>query len=342
LLESTNAPAAPACRAGYGAPLTVVAVDGGDAGLADLRAYLWSAPGVAGRFSAFAMHPDVEAAGLLTAAQLGDLRDYRRATGARTLKFDAAPASLGLAEAPCADGDGQLRFTTSTPFGISGVRPDASVGARGLRRCPGLETSTTGQCCAQPSGGAAPACSPCRVAPVLRVLQPNGAPFAPQQAPGALAMYDDGRQALAFMLHCSDEYAACLVLAHLGVAWALQNIIPGERRALMSLQARRAGLGRVAGAAPEPAAIEPLWPLPSRAAGRGAAQRAPRRTGATPRGGRGRPLPSSPPAPPPLPTWPPLPSPPRHLSPLLPRRSTTSSWRQPRTTTPPTAPPPRT
>ncbi|KAI8471158.1 MAG: hypothetical protein J3K34DRAFT_520782 [Monoraphidium minutum] len=234
---------------GYGTPLTVLAADGAGAAAlpADLKPLLWERPGGggAGRFSGFVMHPDAEAGGLLSAAQLSDLQDYQRRTGARVLKFDAAPEAFGMAAAPCGSDDVTLRFTPATPFGVSGVRPGAALPARGLRRCPGSEAAAPNNlCCARPAAPAPRRCAPCRPAVVLRAGAPPGgaanaaaaAALSGSGAAGAVAAYADGRQAMAFALRCSSESAACLVLAHLGLAWVMQGLIPGARKAVFSLQ----------------------------------------------------------------------------------------------------------
>ena len=51
-----------------------------------------------------------------------------------------------------------------------------------------------------------------------------------------LVKYGDGRESLAFTFDCAGWSGSCLVLGHLSVAWLLRDIIPGERRALLSIQ----------------------------------------------------------------------------------------------------------
>jgi hypothetical protein len=119
---------------GYGAPLTVLPLDGGAPGAADLSSFLWEAPGAAGRFAGIIMHPDVEALGYMTAAQASAIKEYQRQTGARALKFDSAPASYGMAPAACASGDARLALTPAAPLGASGVRAGAALSGQGLKR----------------------------------------------------------------------------------------------------------------------------------------------------------------------------------------------------------------
>lgn len=223
---------------GYGVPMTVLAVDDGSTQTAaGLAAVLWDgAPGASGHFSGLVMHPDVEAMGLLAPQALSDLQDYQQRTGVRALKFGALAASYGMTAAACSSTDAPLALTVDAPLGVSGVRRKAALAAPGIQRCPGLETSALGQCCSQASGGAAQSCGVCRVSPVLRAADPTASPSAGALAAGIVAEAGDGRQAMAFFLQCSDESAACYALAHLGLAWAMQDIVPGERRALLSLQ----------------------------------------------------------------------------------------------------------
>lgn len=114
------------------------------------------------------------------------------------------------------------------------------------RRCPGLEATATYRCCAKASGHAS-ICAACGPAAILRASRPAASArraaattnrAAPAAAAGVLVSYGDGRQAVAFFLQCSSCFTPCYALAHLGLAWVLQNIIPGSRRALLSLHVR--------------------------------------------------------------------------------------------------------
>lgn len=120
---------------GYGVPYFAVVFDAPGSPAADFSSLLWDARGASGRFSAITMIPDLEASGSLTAGQISDLQDYARRTGARVLKFGASPAAYGLSPAPCTSSEGDLAFTSSTPFGLSGLRPGAVMQAKGLKRC---------------------------------------------------------------------------------------------------------------------------------------------------------------------------------------------------------------
>lgn len=57
-------------RSGYGAPITVVELDKPDAA-ANIKSYLWDKYNISGRYSAIAMHPDVESLGMMTKQQVG-------------------------------------------------------------------------------------------------------------------------------------------------------------------------------------------------------------------------------------------------------------------------------
>lgn len=133
-------PAAHRRRAGYGVPYTTLTADALPAGAAGVRSLLWDTPGAAAKFSALVMHPDVETIGSLSQAQIRELQDFQRRSGARALKFGAPPASLGMQAGACAAGKETeaMRFTSSTPYGVSGVRPDAVLSFQDIWRCGGL------------------------------------------------------------------------------------------------------------------------------------------------------------------------------------------------------------
>ena len=264
-------------KSGYGVPLEVVEVDAPTAP-ADFASLFWEGTpfASAARFSAVAMHPDVENSGgdaadsLLARRQLQALHAFQRHTGARVLKFGAEATAAGLEPAPggcveppeaataVADGaGGQAALTAAAPLGISGVRPGAALSVARLRRCPAAVDAggdSSGQCCSVPKEGA-PLCFACTATPVLRSPPPPPPPAPaaaagaraaaaaaaaaappPPQTLGALVRHGDGRQALAFFLDCLADSAACYALGHLGLAWALKNIVPGRRRALLSMQ----------------------------------------------------------------------------------------------------------
>lgn len=236
---------------GYGAPLTVVELDTDPLG--DLGAFLWESEGRVGRYSAVVMLPDVEAGRQLTPQQIRDLRGYQRRTGARALKFGAPPAAAGLPVAECSRGDALMRLLPKAPVGVSGVREGAELSAAGVQRCPATYDAGTGQCCT--SGPQT--CSACTPTPILAVsprpppppgaaaangtaangTAANGtAPAGPSYIGGVLLGSGGGRQSMLFFLECDGGSVACYALGHLGLAWAMQNIIPGERRAALSLQ----------------------------------------------------------------------------------------------------------
>ncbi|KAI8469258.1 MAG: hypothetical protein J3K34DRAFT_522256 [Monoraphidium minutum] len=239
---------------GYGVPFTAATVESLPAGAPALRGMLWESYGAAAAYSALVMHPDLEAGGELTKAQVLELQDFQRRTGARALKFGSDPSAAGMAAAECARGAAAaaaagggeaMRLTTSAPLGVSGVKADAVLSFPDIWRCPAVDGTASGRCCAKLAGGAAGPCGACTAAPVLRsaAAPPPAARRAagraaapPALVNGALVNHADGRQALAFMLDCSDEAAYCMVLGHLGLAWALQNIIPGQRQVILSLQ----------------------------------------------------------------------------------------------------------
>jgi hypothetical protein len=60
---------------------------------------------------------------------------------------------------------------------------------------------------------------------------------------GALMNTGDGRQVLVFMMECSDESVACYLLGHIGLTWVMQNIIPGQRKALLTLHVSVGSIG---------------------------------------------------------------------------------------------------
>jgi hypothetical protein len=121
-------------------PYTTITTDALPAAAADLRSQLWDAYGTSAKFSALIMHPDLESGGLLSKAQAAELRDFQKRSGARALKFATDPAAVGMTAAPCSRGDGSeaMRFTTSTPFGVSGVKADAVLGFSGIQRWAGV------------------------------------------------------------------------------------------------------------------------------------------------------------------------------------------------------------
>jgi hypothetical protein len=79
--------------------------------------------------------------------------------------------------------------------------------------------------------GLHPACTP---TPILQFApqQPDAAP----QVAGALIKYQDGRESLAFVFDCSSYSTTCLLLGHMSLGWMLQGLVPGERRALLTVQ----------------------------------------------------------------------------------------------------------
>jgi hypothetical protein len=76
--------------------------------------------------------------------------------------------------------------------------------------------------------------TPCTPKPILQFApqQPDAAP----QVAGVLVKYQDGRESLAFVFDCSDHSTTCMLLGHLSLGWMLQGLVPGERRALLTVQ----------------------------------------------------------------------------------------------------------
>lgn len=60
---------------------------------------------------------------------------------------------------------------------------------------------------------------------------------SPTASGGLITTYADGRETMAFLFDCAVWSPSCLLLAHTSLAWLLRDIIPGSRRALLSVQA---------------------------------------------------------------------------------------------------------
>jgi hypothetical protein len=70
-------------------------------------------------------------------------------------------------------------------------------------------------------------------------LAPNaalGGAYVNQTVVGILATYSNGLQDLVFGLDLTSWEASCWVLAHAALSWVLHDIIPGQRRSLLSTQ----------------------------------------------------------------------------------------------------------
>jgi len=61
---------------------------------------------------------------------------------------------------------------------------------------------------------------------------------APVYVGGALVNYADGRESLAFLFDCASWSTSWLVLGHLSLSWVLRDLVPGERRPLLTVQVR--------------------------------------------------------------------------------------------------------
>jgi hypothetical protein len=111
---------------------------------ANLRAALWNADG-SGRYSSYVMYPNIEAMGQLNSTDVNVIWDYQRRTGARSVKFGAWSSNVGWNpnSAACAADDVPFTFTAQAPFGISGIRPGATLSGAGLYRCPGQKPANT-------------------------------------------------------------------------------------------------------------------------------------------------------------------------------------------------------
>jgi hypothetical protein len=110
----------------------------------DLRAALWNADG-SGKYSSYVMYPNMEAMGQLNSTEVNVIWDYQRRTGARSVKFGAWSSNVGWNPnyAACASDDVSFAFTAQAPFGISGIRPGATLSGSGLYRCPGQKPANT-------------------------------------------------------------------------------------------------------------------------------------------------------------------------------------------------------
>ncbi|KAI8465146.1 MAG: hypothetical protein J3K34DRAFT_525626 [Monoraphidium minutum] len=229
---------------GYDIPFTVAVFGAGSPAPPpdDLDELLWADKGAAGRFSALVMYPDLEALSAVSNRQMDAIKAYQVATGARMLKWGVWGQDLGYAGVAfkeCSEGLQAVELLPGAPLGLSGVNPKAPLATEEMYRCPGIEGAPARQTCVYPKAGP-PACSPLAEDPVpfLR-LAPNaslGAPYAAPTVGGALLKYADGRRVMGITFDCSEAYIACWPLGHLGVSWVMQDLIPGQRRALLSLQ----------------------------------------------------------------------------------------------------------
>jgi len=63
---------------------------------------------------------------------------------------------------------------------------------------------------------------------------------------------------MAFVFDCASWSSSCMVIAHLATTWMLQNIIPGERRALLSVQMDDFFLGTLNSGGTKPFRARPI------------------------------------------------------------------------------------
>ena len=199
--------------------------------------------------------------GHLTKAEVDTLWDYQRRTGARSVKFGAGPSTWGYNPLTNAcSSQGTFRFSPGAQMGASGLKPTAALSAAGLYRCPGAQSAPQTTCPlfgnTRPRG-LFPACTP---TPVFE----DAAGVV-----GAAVKYADGRESLAFTTECAAWASPCFALAHYVLPWMLRDIIPGERRALLSVQVRGPRAPRPPSLLPAPrrraARLQHHWPALSHA-----------------------------------------------------------------------------
>ncbi len=254
---------------GYGVPFQVTPFDSAASPRLDLNALLWNPDGSA-RFSSLVMYPNLEAMGHLTKAEVETIWSFQRKTGARSVKFAAWPTNIGFNPnyAGCSSDATTMRWAAAAPTGVSGVRLATTLSSSGLYRCVALDarrrtaSPLTDLFTSGPAPNSYPPTHPNRTTPrcpgvaatPLAVCSMWAADFADtglhppctptpilttdQGVVGATIKYGDGRESMAFVFDCATWSTACAVVSHLAAAWMLQNIVPGERRALLAVQVR--------------------------------------------------------------------------------------------------------
>lgn len=213
----------------YGTPYDLHRFDKDASPRLDLVWLLWNPDG-SGKYSSILMYPNLEAYGHLTKAEVSVIWDYQKKTGARTVKFAAWPTTVGwdVDVTKCSAGAGTMRFTAAAPFGISGIRAGAQMSAAGIYRCPGTKSAPLTTCGIWANDFATTGIiPPCKATSILET---------PEGVVGTLVKYGDGRESMAFVFDCATWSTSCALLSHLVAAWMSQNILPGQRRALLTVQ----------------------------------------------------------------------------------------------------------
>jgi len=145
------------------------------------------------------------------------------------------PPFAGLRNpAACTAGDAPLSFTPAMPLGVSGVKRDAAITADLLYRCPTPANFTQDKICILWSD--AFNTQPCNITSVLEMpaTPALGADYAVKTSVGVQVDHGDGRQSMAIFMDCAPWQPSCMVIGHVIISWLAHDIIPGQRRAMLS------------------------------------------------------------------------------------------------------------
>jgi hypothetical protein len=134
----------------------------------------------------------------------------------------------------CISNNTELSFTAAMPLGVSGVKRDAALNADLLYRCPTPANFARENACILWSN--AFFTQPCNITSVLEMpaAPEYGTDYAVKTSVGVEIDHADGRQSMAIFMDCAFWQPTCMVLGHVVVSWVLHDIIPGQRRAMLS------------------------------------------------------------------------------------------------------------
>lgn len=129
-----------------------------------------------------------------------------------------------------------LTFTAAMPLGVSGVRRGAVLQMEGVYREPARSPARSSTKCGPfGTGGSKLDCTIKAVAHMAPSTALGGA-YVNRTIVGVQATYSSGLQDLVFGIDLTSWQAACWVLAHACLSWVMHDIIPGQRRTLLSTQ----------------------------------------------------------------------------------------------------------
>lgn len=120
----------------------VIRWDGGASPRPNLTSILYTEAG-APKYSGIIMIPNIEALGDMNKVEVKALWRYQRRTGARSVKFNAWPSTVGFEpdESFCTAAPAPMKFSSGSDEKLAGLGAKLSspLNATGLYRCPGVK-----------------------------------------------------------------------------------------------------------------------------------------------------------------------------------------------------------